>query len=260
MISYCICCYRPRMDEILIDELARKTSARYETLLWYNTADQGLAEFVRARQAQGLPIKVVGSTPENIGMKAFKPLFQAAAHDMIVQLDDDVTVVTPRAAEICDDIFRRRPEVKQIVSDVWQDEFTSGAHPGASSYKPYAPEDGLYEGPIDGGFSVYHRSILPLLMQVPYEKYFYLGAWIRGGLPSSNCVGLLCRKIKIFHVYGAIYASAYGMLDFEFEKFRNVGLHGIADGFARWRDRLPPKENILERIEAIKRALSAVPS
>lgn len=259
MISYCITCYRPRMDELLIDELISKTTVPYEILIWHNNDDLQLAEFIKNKQDQGLPLKLVGATPENIGMAAFKPLFEAASYDMIVQLDDDVTVITPKAAEICADIFSRRPEVKQIVSDVWQDVYTSGAHPGMAAYKPYALDDGLYDGPIDGGFSVYHRSILPIVLQAPFDKYFYLGAWVRGAMPSRGFIGVLCKKIKIFHVYGPIYASAYGLFDFEHEKFKAVGLTGIADGFDRWREKLPSKEFLADKIDGIKKALSVVP-
>jgi hypothetical protein len=244
------------MDELLIGELIDKTTVKYEILCWINTPDDALVKFIEDKRNRGVDIKIVGSS-NNIGMVAFIHLFKVASYDMIVQLDDDVTVITPKAAEICAEIFARYPKVGQIVSDVWQDEYTSGAHPGMNSYTPYAIEDGLYDGPIDGGFSVYHRSIMPLIMRAPYQRYFYLGAWIRGALPSINRIGVLCKKIKIFHVYGAPYASAYNLFNFEKEKFKSVGLDGIARGFIE--EKLPPREKILANIEKIKVALSQVP-
>lgn len=259
MISYCICCYRPHMDILLIEELIRKTSVPYEILLWINTENPDLKTFIDSKVGAGLPVKVVGMTPKNIGMAAFKSLFKASKYDMITQLDDDVTLVTPQAAQIAADIFRRHPSVKMLTADVWQDKHTNGAHPKMNSYKSYSKEDGLYEGPIDGGFSVFHRSIFPLLMKIPYQKYFYLGAWVRGGLPSSGQLGLLCTKIRIFHVYGAYYASAYDLLDFEIAKFRNVGLGHIADGFEISRKKLPSKEVLLASVEGVKKEFEKLP-
>lgn len=99
MISYCVCCLRPRYDAILVEDLIRKTTVPYEILLWINTPDRSVGELAARKAAEGHPVRVVGDTPHNVGMAAFKELFRAARGDMIVQMDDDVLCVSRNIAE-----------------------------------------------------------------------------------------------------------------------------------------------------------------
>lgn len=252
MISYCITCYRPKYDVMLIEDLIRKTTVPYEILTWINTPDRSIVDFIGGLSAKGIPIRVVGDTPENIGMNAFKKLFLASQYELITQLDDDVLRVSPGIAEKCLSIFRRRREVKYLVADTWIDEYTNGNRPGMGSYKAYAPEDGLYDGPIDSWYGVYHRSILPVLMQAPYEKYFYLGSFVRGILPRFNQIGCLCTKFKVFHGCGPAYHYAFGLLDHEIGKFNSVNMKHMADAYEKARAGLHPAERILAKFEVAK--------
>src|SRR5215471_12098375 len=118
MISYCIVAYRPHYSSLLIQDLMRKTTAPWEILVWLNVDD---AEFEGFLQTTGAPVRIVGKTPENIGMEAYPRLFHEARHELIVQIDDDVIAVSKRIAEQASDIFARFPRVKQLVADVWQD-------------------------------------------------------------------------------------------------------------------------------------------
>lgn len=247
MISYCVLAYRPVYDYLLIEELIRKTSVPYEILVWINTPDEEFYKWLLSKAAR-YPIIVVGRSPENIGMNGFKPLFERAKYELITQLDDDVICITSRAAQIAHDIFQRYPRVKQLVADVWQDDWTNGGHPALSDYKPYAEQDGLYDGPIDGGFTIYHRSILPHLLKSPFDKYFYLGAHIRLFLDTQGFKALLCTKMKMFHVSGPYYHAAFGMLDFEIEKYRAVGHPEIAKGLEEWKDKLPSKQIMEDKV------------
>lgn len=129
MISYCIACYRPRYARQLIDDLVRKTSARYEILLWINVVDEEFDAYVARCAAAGAPIRVIGRTPENIGMAAYPRLFEAARGEMVAQIDDDVICVSPRIAEAAKEVFDRFPAVGMLTADVWQDEYTTGARP-----------------------------------------------------------------------------------------------------------------------------------
>ena len=240
MISYCIVAYRPPYVRWLIQDLIRKTTCPYEILIWLNTADRDLMELIRSRQTEGDPVHVVGTTPENIGMVGFKHLFLRARYPIITQLDDDVLRVSHRIGEIATDIFARHPSVGQIVADVWQDDWTNGARPKLSDYTPWDSADGLLEGPIDGWFSMYHRSTLPVLMQAPFSKYLFLGSWVRAMLAGSGRRGLLCTKVKVFHAIGPRYASLFGMLDFEIEKYQSVGREWLSEIYAGWKASPPP--------------------
>ena len=255
MISYCIASYRPHYSYLLIRDLIRKTTAPFEILVWLNADDAGYERFLEEQRGAGAPVKIVGKTPENIGMKAYSLLFQESRYELIVQIDDDVIAVSRKIAEQAHDIFSRFPRVKQLVADVWQDEYTTGARPPMSSYYAYQADYGLYEGPIDGWFSVFHRSVLPLTIESQSASYFPLGAQLRHRLRSSGSLGLLCTKFRVFHVIGPQYASYFGMLDFEIEKYRRLGRVDIVNWYESARATLPGKAELEPRVKGILAAL-----
>jgi hypothetical protein len=260
VISYCIPVYRPWYARWLISDLVRKTSAEYEILVWLNTEDAELETFLLHMQTAGHPLRIIGKTPQNIGMKALRELFAEARHDLITQIDDDVVCITPRVAEICQEVFTQFPRVKQLVADVWQDEFTTGARPEWSCYRPFDEAGGIYDGPIDGWFSVYHRSILPLLASLPFSQYFGAGCAVKANLTRQGCHGLLCNRFKVFHVIGPDYASYFNALDFEIGKYQRLGRRDIVAWYEGARSRIASRETLGGRIEAIREALRLPPA
>lgn len=229
MISYCICVYRPRLFYILLEDLIRKTTTSYEILVWLNTRAPELEGYIDRLNYRGVPIKVVGSSPKNIGMTGYKMLFHNAKYDLIAQVHDDVTCVSRKIAEVAAETFKAQPKVKQIVADVIQDAFTTGGRPGDSAYTPFDAERGLFSGPIDGWFSIYHRSILRMLIDAPYEPYFYLGSYIQMQLKSQALEGLLSKKIKVFHIAGPAYAALFETGEAEVRKYMGLGNKDLAD-------------------------------
>ena len=121
MISYCVACYRPTYARLLLQELVNKTTAPYEILLWLNVSDAGLDADIADAIAQGVPLTVVGRTPHNIGMTAYIDLFRASRYPLIAQIDDDVVCISRGLAERAAQVFKRFPQVRQVVADVWQD-------------------------------------------------------------------------------------------------------------------------------------------
>jgi hypothetical protein len=255
MISYCIVSFRPKYSRLLIEDLIRKTTAPFEILLWLNVDDADYDSFLEAK-CDGFPVRVIGKTPENIGMQAYPLLFERACYELIVQIDDDVIAVSRNIAEQAQEIFSRFPRVKQLVADVWQDEYTTGARPPMSAYQPYQPDFGLYDGPIDGWFSIFHRSVLPLVRQEPSSNYLPLGGLLRNRLRTNGNLGLLCTKFKVFHVIGPQYGNYFGMLDFEIEKYRQLGRGDIVNWYETARATLPAKEELEPRVNEILAALA----
>ena len=253
MISYCIASYRPTYSTLLVQDLIRKTTAPFEILIWLNTEDERYEKFLEEQRTQGAPIRVVGKTRENIGMQAYPLLFAESQYDLIAQIDDDVVAVSRNIAEYAAEVFCKFPSVKQLVADVWQDDYTTGARPPMSSYRAVEPD--LYEGPIDGWFSVFHRSVLPLAQSRYGDIYFPLGALLRNRLRETGRLGLLCTKFKVFHVIGPQYVSYFGMLDFEIEKYRRLGRHEIVNWYESSRATLPPPEELNSRVRSIFAAL-----
>jgi hypothetical protein len=255
MISYCIAVYRPTYARLLLADLAEKTSAPFEILVWLNVADAALDADIETAIAQGVPLHVVGRTPDNIGMRAHAALFRAARYPLITQIDDDVICISRGIAERADRVFGRFPAVRQLVADVWQDEHTTGARPPLDHYRAFDADEGLYSGPIDGWFAVYHRSILPLLLGLRFAPYFALGGAVRARLAQRGQHGLLDLGMKVFHVIGPAYADTFGMLDFEIEKYRRLGRSEIVAWYQSHRDANSPGHSLGSRIEAIRAAL-----
>lgn len=244
MISYCVVAFRPPYTIALIEDLIRKTSCPYEILVWINTPDDALMELIKTRKAEGASIEVIGITPRNIGMEAFRHLFSAAKYDIITQTDDDVICVSRKIGETATAMFQRHPNVLQIVADCWQDKFTNGARPAMSVYKQLNAYDQLYQGPVDGWFSMVHRSALPIFMEAPFAKYAYLGSWLAGTLDRRAKHGLLSTKFKVLHAVGPFYASLFGVLDMEIEKYKSVGRPELANMYENAKASLPPMAEI----------------
>jgi hypothetical protein len=258
VISYCVAVLRPVYARRLIDELVHKTSVPCEILLWLNVADDGLEAFLADHGARGAPVRVLGRTPENVGMRAYRELFRAARYPLLAQIDDDVVAVSRGIAERAAGIFEAFPDVRQVVADVWQDAFTTGARPPLADYRCVDARAGLFDGPIDGWFSIHHRSILPLLLALPYAPYCYLGAMVRRELQRRRQRGLLCTRMRVFHVVGPAYASLFGMLDAEVEKYRRLGRTEIVDWYAGARGHLPPTDELARSFAAALGALDEV--
>jgi len=255
LISYCIASFRPKYSRLLIEDLIRKTTAPFEILLWLNVDDADYDSFLDEQIARGLPIRIIGKAPENIGMRAYPLLFEQARHDLIVQIDDDVIAVSRNIAEQAHEIFCKFPQVKQLVADVWQDEFTTGARPPMPAYRTYNAAYGLYDGPIDGWFSVFHRSVLPLIER-NVSEYLPLGGLLRNRLRAKGSLGLLCTRFKVFHVIGPHYASYFEMLDFEIEKYRRLGRMDIVEWYETARSSLPSKKELESHVSGILAALA----
>ncbi len=258
MISYCIAVYRPIYARRLLADLVDKTSAPFEILLWLNVADAALDAEIDGAITRGVPLRVLGRTPENIGMRAYATLFAAARYTLVAQIDDDVVSISRGIAERAERLFRRFPSVRQLVADVWQDEHTTGARPPLDQYRVFDAAEGLYDGPIDGWFSVYHRSIQPLLASLPFAPYVALGAAARARLMQRGQMGLLDRGMKVFHVTGPAYADAFGMLEFEIEKYRRLGRADIVTWYETYSGNPGAPGSLRNRLDQIRSDLSTM--
>ena len=255
MICYCIACYRPAYSRLLIADLVRKTSVPFEILVWVNVDDPLFDAFLEAQREAGAPVVIVGRTPHNVGMGVYRELFRASRYPLVTQIDDDVLCVSRGIAETAARIFAKHRDVRQIVADVWQDELTTGARPPLEGYRHVDAAEGLYDGPIDGWFSIYHRSILPLLVSLPIGGYAGIGAMVKGRLGRSRLRGLLCTRMKVFHAIGPAYASLFDMLDFEIAKYQRLGRAEIVHWYQT--EARPPREEIERRYAGIVRALES---
>jgi hypothetical protein len=258
MISYCIASYRPTYSTLLVEDLIRKTSVPFEILLWLNTSDPAYRAHVETLQHAGKPIRIIGHSPENCGMMAYKQLFASAKYDMIVQIDDDVVCISPHIAEVAHDIFARFPDVGMLTANVWQDDLTHGARPEIFHYRTINAAHGLYAGPIDGWFAVYRRSVVKLVHRLPNDRYMYIGGHLVNLMKSIRMNGYLCTRMKVFHVIGPQYANAFGMIDFEIEKYHSIARHDIAKQYEDARAAgLPAEAEMQTRLQGIRNHLQS---
>lgn len=232
MISYCIPVSKPKTAMILIQDLIEKTSVPYEILVWANTGDKAFLQFIDNTIRSGVPLRVVGKTPYSIGMVAFKILFQEAKFDMIAQVDEAVLLVSRKIAEKAASYFVRNPKIKQIVADVLQDTYTTGGRPPMKDYTALSPQDGLYEGPMDGWFAIYPRSVFDFLMEAPYERVFFLGSWLKGRIAAAGMKSVLCTKMRVWNTAGPAYSHYFGVASQDIQNLREAGKNNIAHEYA----------------------------
>jgi hypothetical protein len=260
VISYCVACYRPVYARQLIDELIHKTSVPYEILLWINLADPDFDVFLQDRIESGAPLRIVGRSPDNIGMAAYPRLFEQSRFDMVTQIDDDVVCIAPQIAQTARAAFDRYPQVGMLTADVWQDEYTTGARPPMAHYRVFDKQLGLHDGPVDGWFAVYRKQSLTVCRSLRPGKYYLLGSAIRGRLRQKREFGLLCTRMKVFHVTGPAYVSCFGMLDSEIGKYQSVGRTDMVNWYSGERQQLPPADELIRRVEKIREHLAHWPA
>lgn len=260
-VSYCVAVLRPAHATLMVADLVRKTTVPYEVLLWLNVDDPAFEAFVSRMVADGAPIRIVGKTPENIGMRAYQTLFRQARHPLVIQTEDDVIRISRNAAEIAWDVFKRRPEARQLVADVWQDEFTDGNRPPMGQYRLVDDADGLYDGPINGWFSVYHPSIRRLLTHALYDKYSMIGCRVKQQLVHVGLGGYLCTKLKVFHCTGPAYAWHFGILESEIRKYLDVGFTKMAAHYDVWsRGPRPSRERVADCAARAEHSVDTFPA
>lgn len=217
---------------MLLRELVDKTKVPYEILVWLNSADPKLLDTIETMKAERAPIRVIGSTPHDIGMQGFRILFEHAKYDMIAQVSEHVILMSRGIPEKAASIFKKHKDIKMLVADVVQDRYTDGARPPMDQYRPYDESAGLYDGPVDGWFAIYDRCLFPALYDVNYDRNIFLGSWARGKTISLKFRGLLCNQMKVFHAYGPAYAELFGTRLEDAQRIRYFGNHPLADIYA----------------------------
>ena len=80
---------------------------------------------------------------------------------------------------------------------------------------------------------------------------------MRARLAQRGQSGVLDPAMQVFHVIGPAYADAFGMLEFEIEKYRCLGRSEIVDWYERYRAGPVSREQLAGRIEAIRASLNA---
>jgi hypothetical protein len=88
-------------------------------------------------------------------------------------------------------------------------------------------------------------------MSLPSAPYFALGAAVRARLAQRGLLGVLDRGMKVFHVIGPTYARAFGMLQFEIEKYQRLGRHDIVSWYQRESEELQSGVDLLERVRGV---------
>jgi hypothetical protein len=259
MISYCAVMIRPKFVRMLVADLVRKTKMPFEILLWMNVEDRPFEVYVTQQARAGVPIKIVGKTPENIGMRALKDCFQQAKGTIITQIDDDVIEMSAGTPEAAQFIFEKRPGIRHLSAMMWEDKYCYFKPPWIDKCKSIDPAMDLYHGPIDGWFSMYHRDLRDLLLSFSYDKRALSTGWImsqRLGAKKDGPKSALCRAMKVFHVKAPAYLNYYDLFETQLWKFEQLGQK--KEDIERYRQlkaRLPAKAVVEPYIQKIHEEL-----
>jgi hypothetical protein len=143
-----------------------------------------------------------------------------------------------------------------LTADVWQDEYTTGARPPLEHYQVYDRDFGLYDGPIDGWFAIYRKRTVRECSGIQPARYYCLGCAVRQHLHSIGQHGLLCTRMKVFHVTGPFYTSYFGMLDSEIAKYQSIGRLDMVNWYCADRRNVPPAHELAERVRRIREHLA----
>ncbi len=261
MISYCVVLIRPKFVRMLVADLVRKTKMPYEILLWMNVEDRPFEVYVTQQARAGVPIRLVGKTPENIGMAALKSCFEQAKGNIITQIDDDVIRMSAGTPEAAQFIFEKRPGIRHLSAMMWEDKYCFFRPPWIEKCKSIDPEMDLYEGPIDGWFSMYHRDLREMLLSFPYDKRALSTGWImssrlRDGAgpfpPGRGPKSALCNAMKVFHVKAPAYLNYYDLFETQLWKFKELGQKKEEiEKYRQLRGRLPTKKVVEPYIQKV---------
>lgn len=252
-LSYILPCSRAYYASRLLSEITKKTSLPYELFIWMNVSDDKLEKHVQSLISAGYPIRIVGKTPENIGLESLRLMIEEASGNLLIQLEDNVLFVSRKAGEVARGIFGRRKDIGMLSAEVWQDEFSSGGHPRPACYTCADTADQLYEGHIDGGFNIYPRSSVPLLLQSNFKIHFGIGSKMKARLNASKIQAYKCRRMRIFQVVSARYHSIFqGALELEMAKCKREGRDNMISAYEKEMADLPERAILKRRLMAIK--------
>jgi glycosyltransferase involved in cell wall biosynthesis len=190
---------------------------------------------------RGRPNVRIIARPKNGGLTEYKRLFKAARGNYIVVVDDDVLEFPPALDTLFADYMRVFPDYGYIGLNVVQNEYTNGARPGAEQYVEQSREGRtLLEGPTGGWCACFRRSdyrrlwwkLLFTRFDMRQSEDGFLSANFRKWLSLKS--GII-RDAVCFHAAGPYYASQFGHLDREIEKYRGSKLDALADRYAGFR-------------------------
>lgn len=201
----------------------------YEFLIWDNGSTDETGEVLTAFEAK--PGVRVFRSKKNRSINAYKPLFNRAKGDIIIEIDDDILQLPKGFDKAVVEYLKAFPDYGYLSLNVVQNEQTEGAKPPASCYTPDTRGGRTVEEGPAGGWCVGfrrkdYRVVLPFFNLIPMS----MKRGEDGILPYLFRVFLhkrrgIIREIVCLHATGPFFAKLYGQLDREIEKYRIAGLH-----------------------------------
>lgn len=182
---------------------------------------------------------------KNLGLNAYKKLFNAAEGEYIVIVDDDVLDFPVDLDQIFIEYMSTFSDFGFLALDVIQNEFTDGAKPALANYTEVCHKDlVVQQGPTGGWCTVFRRKDyrkVKFLFQMKNLNFKKgedgtLSRLFRKWLKLKN--GIIKNKY-CFHACGPYYAKKYGHLEREIEKYRASGLEDYVE---KYEALLPDKE------------------
>jgi len=200
----------------------------YEFLIWDNGSTDETEQVLSAFEAR--PGVTVIRSKKNRSINAYKPLFNRAKGDVIIEIDDDILQLPHGFDKAVVEYLDAFPDYGYLSLNVVQNEMTTGAKPPDSCYTPDTRgARTVEEGPAGGWCVGFRRSdyrkVLPFFNLIPLS----MKRGEDGILPYLFRVFLkrrrgIIREVVCLHATGPAFAKLYGQLDREIEKYRIAGL------------------------------------
>jgi len=205
----------------------------------------------------------------NEGLELYQELYAAAAGDVIIEIDDDVIDLPADFDLHLANHLDLLPEYGLIGLDVVQNEHTNGAKPDGRYYEIDTRHGlNMEQGPVVGCCMAIRRVLFHSFGGFSGEKLTLSRSqdWVLADRVQAAGLKIgIISGLKCFHACGPYYASLFGDLAQDVRKYRDSGLHTLAehyDSYARREITAAPEVSIIiplyNKVEFSRRCLKAL--
>lgn len=235
---------RAAMLSIAIDELVDAIADKKNSEIFiYNNAStdntESLLNEFKAKHESEINIKVINGK-QNIGLNAYKKLFNLAAGKIIVEVDDDVLAYPHGIDNIFKDYFKTFKKFGYLALDVIQNEHTTGAKHSPEKYQDVIIGDMIVEkGPTGGWCTGFRRKDYRLISFIFnfFGKYNFKHGEDGALQILFKFIGKqsgIIKGKKCFHATGPYYSKHYNLLNRDIEKYNDSGRTDLVNKYKKY--------------------------
>jgi GT2 family glycosyltransferase len=197
----------------------------YEIVVWNNGSTDGTKEYLDGIAAAHPQVRVINH-PENVGLNAVALAVAQARGYYVVELDDDVVRFPDDWLAKMLFAFKKVPQIGYVVSNVIQDETTTGEKDIPEAYT-IVDYDGVVmeHGPAWGWCSMTSLDVLSRVGNFPRRRgrlnFTEDEDYVRRCLAAGYTPAIL-QEVVVFHASGAAMNDQYGYLESCLQKYEET--------------------------------------